>query len=260
MNVVPDNDALRTLLDARVVAWKPVRELADVEVRFMPVVNDPGVSGLCHDFLAPDEQARAGRFARAADRDEFVQRRVFQRLCGAEALGGSRSLFDIRFAHDDPGRPLLDDCPQTWFGFASCARGVLGAWSGRAAVGVDIELPGAWAASEAAALAADHFTDRERRLVSAAAGADQVRRFYRYWCLKEAALKSVGAGLPFGMDRFEFDLSGEARLVAAPRSCGGREAFQVHERNISTMYAAVVRRRLRRVRPGRAPGAATAGR
>jgi len=46
--------------------------------------------------------------------------------------------------------------------------------------------------------------------------------------LKEAALKSIGEGLPFGLDAFEFELDESPRVVVAPGDHGGPRRFSAH--------------------------------
>jgi 4'-phosphopantetheinyl transferase len=52
-----------------------------------------------------------------------------------------------------------------------------------------------------------------------------MRTFFQLWTLKESALKSIGEGLPFGLDAFEFELDPNIRIVDAPRAYGGPERF-----------------------------------
>lgn len=227
---------------SRAERWLVPRGMADVSVRFMPLTHDPCVSRLCAAVLSAEERVRAERFGNDTQRGEFYQRRAFQRFCGAETLGDSHPLAAVRFDHDDKGRPSLADCPGLWFSFASCASGLLAAWSGQAAIGVDIEQSSD--RIELEALAATYYTDRERLAITAAGQGDKQRLFYRLWCLKEAALKSVGEGLPYGIDQFEFGLQPLAHVRYAPDSFGGAPNFQVYEWSGPPVYAALVRRRL----------------
>jgi 4'-phosphopantetheinyl transferase len=67
-------------------------------------------------------------------------------------------------------------------------------------VGVDVE----WRRDvDVDGLAAQVLGEHERRLLSQAPPALRQETFYRYWVCKEAALKAVGRGLPYGLHRIE---------------------------------------------------------
>jgi phosphopantetheinyl transferase (holo-ACP synthase) len=75
---------------------------------------------------------------------------------------------------------------------------------------------------EAAELAQQFFSQAEVKAVKMVGGLARLRTFCQFWSLKEAALKSIGEGLPFGLDAFEFELSPNLRIVHAPQIMAGR--------------------------------------
>ena len=81
---------------------------------------------------------------------------------------------------------------------------------------------------EAAELSQRYFSEAEAKAVERLGGLARLRTFFQLWSLKEAALKSIGEGLPFGLDAFEFELSPNLRVVHAPRDHGGPERFYAH--------------------------------
>jgi 4'-phosphopantetheinyl transferase len=96
--------------------------------------------------------------------------------------------------------------------------GFIGVWSSTHAVGVDVEDVNMQI--EVDSLSQMYFTGAEARTVREA-GPARLQTFLRLWSLKEAALKSIGEGLPFGLDAFEFELNGHVRVVSAPADHGG---------------------------------------
>jgi 4'-phosphopantetheinyl transferase len=176
-------------------------------VLYAPVSCDPQVSSLCASVLSEAEQQRAIRFAAEDDRALFEQRRAFRRFCGAAALGSSQALSKILFEETENGRPYLAESPHLWFSFSSCRTAILGAWSSTHGIGVDVEDPSRGLGA----------TELARHFFSVAD--------YQFWSLKEAALKSIGEGLPFGLDAFEFELQPDLRVVDAPPEHGGPARF-----------------------------------
>jgi len=202
----------------------PVRHAA--YVLYAPVSRDPEVSRHCASVLSGAELQRADRFVSEYDKSQFKQRRAFRRFCGATALGSSRPLSKIVFEETEKGRPYLSDLPDIRFSFSSCRFGFLGAWSSTHGVGIDIEDQ--TRSLKAAELARCFFSGAEANVVEGVDSLERLRVFFQFWTLKEAALKSIGEGLPFGLDSFEFDLHPIPRLVHAPLGYGRPEQYNVY--------------------------------
>jgi 4'-phosphopantetheinyl transferase len=219
----------------------PVRHVA--HVLYAPVSNDPEITRCCASVLSEIELQRAERFIRKGHRSLFIQRRAFRRFCGALSLGSSRSLSQVVFEETENGRPYLFDLPDFWFSFSSCRFGYLGAWSSMHGVGVDIE--DRTADPGATALSREFFSAAEARAVEGHDGRANLLSFFQFWSLKEAALKSIGEGLPYGLSAFEFELGRNLRVVQAPPEHGGPGQFSAHViEGTDNCAAMVIRSRL----------------
>ena len=214
----------------------------DAHVLYAPVSRDQEVTGYCASVLSNTELQRADRFASADDKTRFIQRRAYRRFCGAVVLGTSQPLSQIAFSETENGRPYLCDLPGFWFSFSSCRFGFIGAWSSTHAIGVDLEDQ--TKALEATELARQFFSVNEANAVEGASAPERLRTFFQFWMLKEAALKSIGEGLPFGLDAFEFELGPDLRFVRVPQGHGGVKQFDAHILEGSDSCAALVIRSL----------------
>jgi 4'-phosphopantetheinyl transferase len=211
-------------------------------VLFAPISHDPEVSRYCASVLSAAELQRADRFVKQADRDRFKQSRAFRRFCGALALGSSQPLSQVVFEKTQKGHPYLSDFPEHWFSFSSCRFGVVGAWSPTHGIGVDIEDQSR--GLEAMELARLFFSVAESRLVEGSGRRTSLPTFFKLWCLKEAALKSIGEGLPFGLDAFEFELNPDPHIVHTPPGYGGPDQFGAQLIEGANCCAAVIIRNL----------------
>lgn len=221
-----DSDRVNHLLAGISCDVTPAPVGHDARMLYAPNSHDPELTRYCASVLSDTELQRAGCFASEEDRARFVQRRAFRRFCAATVLGLSRSLSKIVFEETEDGRPYLSDSPDLWFSFSSCRLGFLGAWSSTHGIGVDFEDH--TRDLEATELARRFFSRAEADVVEELDGLERLRVFYRIWVLKEAALKSIGEGLPFGLDAFEFELVPDVRVVRAPPDHGGPEQFSAH--------------------------------
>jgi 4'-phosphopantetheinyl transferase len=219
-------DRITALFGACARDLTPSSKRHAARVFYAPVSSDPIVTENCSAILSKIELQRADRFATQEHRALFIQRRAFRRFCGARVLGASKPLSQVAFNETENGRPYLCDLPDFWFSFSSCRFGFAGAWSSTHGIGVDLEDK--TREVEAAELARQFFSVDEAHFVEGAGGLKRKRAFFQFWSLKEAALKSIGEGLPFGLDAFEFELEPGLRVVHVPPDYGGPERFSAH--------------------------------
>ena len=208
-------------------------------VIYVPVSSDPQTASRCASVLSDVERERSERFVTKELKTHFEQRRAFRRYCGGLALGSTTSLSQIIFEENENGRPYLRDRSDLCFSFSSCRSGFIGAWSSTHGLGVDLEDQPI--DMEVDDLAQMYFTESEARIVRAQ-GPARLRTFLQLWSLKEAALKSIGQGLPFGLEAFEFELDEYPRVVDAPGDHGGPEGFSAHLFDQADACAALVLR------------------
>lgn len=213
-----------------------------VNIRYAPCSHDPEVTRICASVLAESELCRADRFALQADRQRFIQRRAFRRFCGAAMAKVALPLSRMVFEETENGRPYLAGLPGCWFSFSSSGRGLLAAQSSTCAVGVDLE--DRTGNLEITALARHFFSAREASAIEQLCEPERLQCFLRLWCLKEAALKSIGEGLPFGLDAFQFETGPVLRIVRTPAEYGGPEGFSAHFVERSDICASLVLRNL----------------
>jgi phosphopantetheinyl transferase len=214
--------------------WTPGSARHAAYVLYAPVSRDREVSRRCGSVLSDTELQRADRFLTEDGKAQFQQRRAFRRYCGACVLGWPRPLSQITFLETEKGRPYLPELPSVCFSFSSCRLGVLAAWSSTHSVGIDLEDPAQDV--ETTELARRFFSEAEARAVEGACPLT----FFHLWNLKEAALKSIGEGLPMGLDAFEFELTPNLRVVHAPSEHGGPEQFSAHIIDGTVSCAALV--------------------
>ena len=233
-----DNEWVNGLFAASADDWTPAPANHAAHVLFAPVSLDPEASWRCASVLSDIELQRADRFVSEDGKAHFKQRRAFRRYCGSFALGSPRPLSRIVFRKTEKGHPYLPDLPNVWFSFSTCRFGFLGAWSSTHRIGVDLEDQ--TRNLEAAELAQQFFSQAEAKAVKVVGGLARLRTFYQLWSLKEAALKSIGEGLPFGLDTFEFELAPNLGVVHAPPDYGGPERFSAQIIEGTDIRAALV--------------------
>lgn len=189
-----------------------------------PVTDDAEFTNLCRTVLSADEKSHSKRLTLDADRTCFVQRRAFRRYCASRLTGSP--LIANTYSADDYGRPVLASLPSHRFSFSSTRKSMLAAWSTKLDLGVDIESPTDH--PDAIELVPMALTSGELDYMDKVSPENRARLFFKFWTLKEAALKSTGRGLPGGLRSFEFRLEPHLRVVSAPSADGGAESFTAY--------------------------------
>ena len=203
--------------------------------------RNPEASRRCGSVLSVSELQRAERFVTEDGKAHFIQRRAFRRYCGALALASPRPLSGSLSSRRRKGAPYLPDLPDVWFSFSSCRFGFFGAWSSTHWIGVDLEDQ--TRNLEATELAQQFFSEAEVGAVKVLGGLARLRTFCQLWTLKEAALKSIGEGLPFGLDAFNSNRPPNLRVVHAPSAYGGTRQFNAQVIERTDICAALVIRK-----------------
>ncbi len=218
-----EDECVREDFISRAVDVTPVAFQHIGSVIFLPASSRDDKTPLWSTVLSDAELSRADRFAAKSERAGFIQRRAFRRYCAARALGSDTPLSELNFSATHNGQPYLPDVDDLSMSFSSSRSGFLAAWSHKISVGVDIEDRSQ--ELDAQALADFHFTEKEHFLVQSASEVDRRNVFLQLWCLKEAALKSVGEGISLGLRAFEFQLQPEAKLMKTPVLYGSCDQF-----------------------------------
>ena len=212
-----------------------------VRILYLPFSGHSDITRQCLGVLSSRERERIGRFTAPVHRESFIERRAFRRYCSAVALNSQLPLSAFDLVETENGRPWLAGQPQVWFSFSSCRSGFLGAWSSTHDVGIDVE--DTTQDRGVVDLAQAYFSAAEACVVAGADNRKATQDFFRFWCLKEAALKSIGQGLPYGLDRFEFELEPRPRAVHTPVEFGKPGRYRISVMESSDRCIALVLRK-----------------
>lgn len=194
-------------------------------------------------LLSPGEQARAARFQAAEDRHAYIAAHALARQMLASASGLPAAA--LRFAAGPAGRPE----PDPALGLAglrfnlSHARGLVAcALALEDDIGVDVEALARGA--RVAALADRFFAPEEAAALAALPAAARPEAALCLWTLKEAFVKALGVGLPFGLARFALRHDPPAPLRLPPEAAGDW-AFHQARPGPEHVLAVALRRRPR---------------
>ncbi len=195
--------------------WEPFGQIDGVRVIHVDLAPNEAREAAGFAWLDSAERSRSERFQHAPARRHFVLCRAALRslLCTDLDCDNARLSFGVA----DGGKPfaLMGGRPlDVGFNVSHSGRHGLITLVPAGRVGVDLEerVP----RPDLDRLIEAVFGPDERADLTAAAGHDRTRLFFRLWTLKEAVAKALGTGLSFDVSRFEVPAairSGESRGV-----------------------------------------------
>ena len=141
-------------------------------------------------FASSERQAAVARFRFASDKNRSLWAELFARWRLAEATGLSPA--EIEISHDEKGKPFCKNLP---FSVSLSHSGAYIAVAvGKSAVGIDVERK----RKISLAVSRRWFRPEEHEVLTSLPEEERARAFFRFWTLKEAALKYTGEGLAGG--------------------------------------------------------------
>ena len=185
----------------------PIIEQGEIHVWRALGDADPKTVASLERILSDEERKRAGRFRFDKDRIRYtLSYGMLRRILGAYLKTPPET---IRLAPTEHGKPVLDPAFHSLdlqFNLSHTKGVSLFAVASGLAVGIDVERTDRGARSDIE-VAERYFTEEEARTLRSLPEHEQRLAFFRCWTRKEAFVKSLGRGLPFGLDRFEVSLA-----------------------------------------------------
>jgi 4'-phosphopantetheinyl transferase len=181
------------------------------------------------DILSPDEMERASRFVFERDRNRFVAVRRALRTVLGQYL--HKAAAKINFIYDRQGKPRLqpNDCaPPIRFNLSHSYQVAVIAVSLDREIGVDVELVRSDIPIDK--IAEMFFSPREFAEYRDLATDQRRECFFRWWSLKEAYLKALGAGLLIPLESFDvsFTPGRSSKLYSNDYERWSIQSFQPH--------------------------------
>lgn len=191
--------------------------------------------------LSPAERHRAHRFLFERDRVSFVVTRALLRSCLSRYADVPASSWEFEVSRYGKPRVKHPEYEDLHFN-VSHTRGLSVCIIADAEAGIDVENVERRAAL---GIMQQSFSAEERRDVLARAGAEQNRRFFAYWTVKEAYSKARGMGMALSFDAIgcRFD-AGRVRLCLGPACADDAGCWEAASWAATPLHqaAAVVRR------------------
>lgn len=185
------------------------------------------------------ESERARRFLRPIDESRFCVAHGMVRLILAGYVGVGPS--DLRFRVGPAGKPALEDRGGIEFNLSHSGAWGLLAVTSVGPVGADIEFTRDM--PELMQLARANFAPGEVAALERLPQAQRRDAFFAAWTRKEAFVKAIGDGLPFGLDSFEVELRPDypAQILQVGLSSDAARSYSLHAlQPVRGAWAAVV--------------------
>lgn len=169
-------------------------------------IDDPELLAAYDALMTPAERERHGRFVFEKDRRLYLATRALARTTLAAYAPVEPAAW--RFAEGEHGKPFIAGragAPRLHFNLTN-TRGLVACVVSTAHAEVGVDAEDLRRHGETVAIADSYFSAFEVRALRALPAAEQQRRFFSYWTLKESYIKARGHGLALPLDQFSFHL------------------------------------------------------
>jgi 4'-phosphopantetheinyl transferase len=188
-----------------------MRERTHTEIRlwctFCSDIADPELLESYRTLMSRAELAQQSRFHLPRDRHRYLLTRALVRTVIATLTGIAPN--ELAFTANKYGRPELSNrrlaANRISFNISHTHDLIVLVTARTGALGVDVE--GASNRLAPIDVAENFFAPEEIAALQHLPKADQQRRFFEYWTLKESYIKARSMGLSIPLDRFSFHLS-----------------------------------------------------
>ena len=172
------------------------------------------------------EAGRAQRFVRQVDRDHFCVAHGLTRMILAGYVGAQPA--DLRYRFGPAGKPALVGFPELEFNLSHSGAWGLMAVTRVGRIGADIEC--ARDVPDFMEIARGNFAPKEVVTLEGLPEVQRLDAFFAAWTRKEAFVKTLGLGLPFGLDGFEVEFRPDrpARLLQVGGSSDAARPYLLH--------------------------------
>ena len=177
-------------------------QTAVIDVWTAPLTLSAGTAHRISAFLSQEERRTSETFRFERDRDRFIARRVFARSVLSSYLECEPA--ELCFAFGANGKPeLAATSSALHFNLTHTGDFVALAVSQECELGIDVEELERSTEIEIDDLAADYFSNGERKLLESCSSDQRRRTFLQIWTRKEAYIKALGCGLSRPLTSFD---------------------------------------------------------
>ncbi|KAK9892626.1 hypothetical protein WA026_021005 [Henosepilachna vigintioctopunctata] len=204
----------------------------------------------CTSYIQQEEKERLGRFVYKNDFKSSLVGRLLMRKFVSENFVVPYN--DVIFSRNERGKPIVIKPHLEGANFNVSHHGdfvVLVGSQGKKFLGVDvmkIEYKGGKRLSEYFRLMCRQFSSYEWESIKQGSEEEQIRMFYRHWCLKESYVKAIGVGITVDLQNISFsihtkDLS-QNRIVNDTTLYlnGKRQNWEFHEMLLDRDHCAAI--------------------
>ncbi len=190
-------------------------------------------------LLSDEERTRAHRFRSTPDRTRFILGRGALRVLASHYLGRPPESLSIR--QEAMGKPRIETQPQDGaFGINLSHSGnwILVAAGGMLDLGIDVEQHED--EIDVAELMPSVFSPWEQRTLLSLPSEMHRSSFFDIWTRKEAVIKADGAGVSFGLSRFDVEFRPDRAATVRRIEGESPDTWTLHALPLAPGYSAAV--------------------